>query len=70
MTRPTLKGVSIIYDAVKKKHYVKIDLATLAKEPDAVEDLLDGLVAESRRGEPSVSQQEVERQLQAKRKRK
>lgn len=63
MTKPTLKGVSILYDEVKRKRYVQIDLVTIAREPEAVEDLIDGLIAESRRSEPALPHEAVERRL-------
>jgi hypothetical protein len=36
---------------------------TLAKEPKAVDEYLDGLIAQERRNEPSISQEKVMRAL-------
>jgi hypothetical protein len=50
-----MKGLSILYDEVKKKRIVQIDMDTIAKDPEAFEDLMDVLVAESRRNEPTIT---------------
>ncbi len=63
MATRKLKGVKLLTDETEGKRYVQIDLATLAKEPDAVEEYLDGLIAESRRNEPSVAHGRVMREL-------
>ena len=47
------KGISLLTDETAKKNYVQIDLEMLLKEPEAVEEYLDCLIAESRRNEPS-----------------
>ncbi|MBK7945019.1 MAG: hypothetical protein IPJ85_06795 [Flavobacteriales bacterium] len=54
-----IKGVKLITDETENRRYVQIDLVTLAKEPEAVEEYLDGLVAISRRNEPTVSHADV-----------
>lgn len=50
-----MKGVSILFDERKKKRIVQIDLEAIRKDPEGLEDLVDVLVAESRRNEPTVS---------------
>lgn len=55
MSSTKLKGVRLVTEGTADKHYVQIDLVTLAKEPEAVEDYLDGLIALSRRQEPTIS---------------
>ena len=59
----TMKGVSILYDEKRKKRIVQIDLEEISKDPEAFEDLLDGLIAEERRNEPSISHKTVMRSL-------
>lgn len=59
----TMKGVSILYDEQRKKRIVQIDLEEISKDPEAFEDLLDGLIAEERRNEPSISHKTVMRSL-------
>ena len=49
-----MKGVSILYDEETKKRIVQIDLESIRKDPVAFEDLMDGLIAESRRSEPTI----------------
>ena len=50
-----MKGVSILYDEVRKKRIVQIDMDALGKDPEAIEDLMDVLVAQSRRNEPTIT---------------
>ena len=64
------KGVKLITDETENRRYVQIDLVTLAKEPEAVEEYLDGLVALSRRREPSTSHEEVMKAVYKRAKRK
>ena len=70
MSKIKIKGVRLLTDETEGKRYVQIDLATLAKEPEAVEDYLDGLIAESRRGEPTVSHETVLQSLKKRASRK
>ncbi|HRO99134.1 MAG TPA: hypothetical protein PLN54_06825 [Flavobacteriales bacterium] len=58
-----MKGVTILFDEARKKRIVQIDLDRLSKDPEAIEDLLDGLIAEQRRNEPTVSHEAVVRSL-------
>ncbi len=50
-----MKGVSFLYDELKKKRIVQIDLESIRKDPEGFEDLVDVLIAESRKNEPTVS---------------
>lgn len=50
-----MRGVSILFDERKKKRIVQIDMDAINKNPEAIEDLMDILVAESRRDEPTIS---------------
>ncbi len=58
-----MKGVTILFDEARKKRIVQIDLDRLSKDPEAIEDLLDGLIAEQRRNELTVSHEAVVRSL-------
>jgi hypothetical protein len=49
-----MKGVSYITDNHNHKTAIVIDIKTLYKYQDEVEDLLAGLIAESRRDEPKI----------------
>ena len=66
----TIKGVKLITDETENRRYVQIDLVTLAKEPEAVEEYLDGLIAQSRRSEPTVPHEVVMRAVYKRAKRK
>lgn len=50
-----MKGVSILFDERKKKRIVQIDMESIRKDPEGLEHLMDVLVAESRRNEPTIS---------------
>ena len=63
MATKRLKGVKLLTDETEGRRYVQIDLQTLAMEPEAVEEYLDGLIAESRRSEPSIPHEQVMRAL-------
>ena len=63
MKSQVLKGVRLITDETEKRRYVRIDLATLAKDPEAVDEYLDGLIAKERRSEPSIPHEQVMRAL-------
>jgi len=47
-----MKGISYLTDSSNKKVAVQIDLKTLDKFESEVEDLLDVIIAESRKEEP------------------
>ncbi len=70
MASTKLKGIKLLTDETEGRRYVQIDLVTLANEPDAVEDYLDGLIAEARRKEPSVPHDQVMRSLYKRARRK
>jgi hypothetical protein len=46
-----MKGVSYVTDDSNKKVAVQIDLKLLEKYDDEMEDLIDGIIAESRKDE-------------------
>ena len=61
-----MRGVSYITDSHNKKKSVVIDLKVIEKNQEAIEDLLDIIVAESRKDEPTVSWEEVKKKLHKK----
>ncbi|MBV6406403.1 MAG: hypothetical protein IT228_08645 [Flavobacteriales bacterium] len=70
MKTPGIKGVRLITDETENRRYVQIDLVTLAKEPEAVDEYLDGLIAQARRDEPSIPHEQVMRALYKRAKKK
>lgn len=50
-----MKGVNYITDTSNKKVAVQIDLKLLEKYDEEMEDLIDGIIAESRKDEPKKS---------------
>jgi hypothetical protein len=58
-----MKGVSYITDSQSRRRAVVIDLKTLEKFNNQVEDLLDSIIAESRAQEPSVPWTTVKKRL-------
>jgi hypothetical protein len=70
MKRKAPKGLIVLTEQEGGKRYVQIDLLAMAKEPEAIEDYLDGLIAETRRHEPTMSHEAVVRSVQKRFKRK
>jgi hypothetical protein len=58
-----MKGVTIIEDKASNKRYLQIDVAELDKRRDEIEDMIDGLIAEQRAGQPTISLEELEEKL-------
>lgn len=61
-----MKGVSFVTDDNNKRVAVQIDLKVLEKYDADIEDLLDGIIAESRQDEPRVSLDTVIKDLKRK----
>ena len=62
-----MKGVTYITNKKNQKTAVVIDLKTLKKYDEQLEDLFDMIIAESRAEEPSVSWDTVKKNLNRKR---
>jgi hypothetical protein len=58
-----MKGVSIIYNETKKKRYLQIELELISSKRGEVDDLLDRLLIEARKDEPTVPFEVVEKRL-------
>lgn len=58
-----MKGVIILEDKANKKQYLQIDVAELDKRREQIEDMMDGLVAEQRAGQPTISLDALEKIL-------
>jgi hypothetical protein len=54
-----MKGVSFVTNDKNEKIAVQIDLKSIEKHQEAIEDLLDGIIAESRKDEDKVSLSKV-----------
>jgi len=61
-----MKGVSYVTDESNKKLAVQIDIKLLEKFDDEMEDLIDGIIAESRKTEVRKPLNEVIKQLKKK----
>lgn len=61
-----MKGVTILTDEKKKRKIVQVDIREIARNPEEFEDLIDVLVAESRRNEPKLSFETVKKNLRKK----
>lgn len=59
----TMKGVTILEDRSNKKQYLQIDVAELDKQREKIEDMIDGLIAEQRAGQPTISLEVLEKKL-------
>lgn len=58
-----MKGVTILTDEKKKTKILQVDIREVAKNPGQFEDLVDVLIAESRRNEKKVSWEDARKQL-------
>ncbi len=61
-----MKGVSYVMDSSNKKVAVQIDIKLLEKYDDGIEDLIDGIIAESRQQEEKKPLAEVIKGLKRK----
>jgi len=61
-----MKGITFIKDETHNKRLVQIDLDTLEKYEEKMEDLFDVIIAESRKDEENVSWEKVKKQLKKK----
>jgi hypothetical protein len=61
-----MKGVNFITDEKNRRKAVIIELKTIEQHQEEVEDLLDVIVAESRKQEPKRSWEEVKKSLKKK----
>jgi hypothetical protein len=61
-----MKGVSYITDSHNRRKAVVIDLKTIVESQDGVEDLLDSIVAEYRKNEPTEEWEQVKKKLKSK----
>jgi hypothetical protein len=61
-----MKGVNYVTDASNKKVAVQIDLKLLEKYDEEIEDLIDGIIAESRKDEERKPLNEVIKGLKKK----
>lgn len=59
-----MKGVSFVTDETRKRRYAQIDLKGIAKYDDeALEDLMDIIIAEARKDEKSIAWETVKEEL-------
>ncbi|HQV38732.1 MAG: hypothetical protein IPL81_08245 [Flavobacteriales bacterium] len=58
-----MKGVIILEDQANNKRYLQIDVAELDKHREQIEDMMDGLIAEQRGGQPSITLEALEEKL-------
>jgi hypothetical protein len=61
-----MKGITFIKDETHNKRLVQIDLDTIEKYEEKMEDLFDIIIAEARKDEESISWEEVKKQLKKK----
>jgi len=61
-----MKGVNFITDDKNRRTAVIIELKTIEQHQEDVEDLLDVIVAESRKEEPKRSWEDVKKSLKKK----
>ena len=63
-----MKGITIIKDETRNKRFVQIDMDTLEKYEEHIEDLLDIIIVEARKDEESISWEDLQKRLRKKKK--
>ena len=58
-----MKGINILYDEKGRKRQVQIDVDVIQNDPEAVEEVIDIIICEARRNEPSISLAELKKKL-------
>ena len=58
-----MKGVTFLVDQTNKKHLVQIDMKILEGDAEQVEDLIDLLIAESRKDDEKLDWADVKSRL-------
>ncbi|MBI2731449.1 MAG: hypothetical protein HYX40_11990 [Sphingobacteriales bacterium] len=58
-----MKGVTILRDDKTNEKIIQVRLKDIAKNPEEFEDLMDVLIAESRKNEPKKNWEDVKRTL-------
>ena len=54
-----MKGVTLLYDESNKRRLLQLDLDEVAKDEEALEDLFDIIIAESRKDDEKISLDEL-----------
>ena len=59
----TMKGLTFITNETSRKRFAQVDLSTVRKHEEVIEDIIDIIIAESRKDEEKIPIEEVKRQL-------
>jgi hypothetical protein len=60
-----MKGIKFLTNEKNQKIAVQIDLKRLEESQDEIEDLLDAIIAESRKDDKEISWDKLQKQLKA-----
>ena len=63
-----MKGISYITDANNRKKAIVIDFKTMEEQEEEVHELIDVLIAETRKNDELISWEEAKKQLRKKKK--
>jgi hypothetical protein len=58
-----MKGVTIIEDKAKKRRYMQIDMQAVKNDQEWIQDLVDVLIAESRRDQKRIPWSVIKEEL-------
>jgi len=58
-----MKGVSIVRDIATKEEFLQIPIDLIDRKREEVENMLDAIVADRRRNEPTIGLAELKRRL-------
>lgn len=61
-----MKGITYITDDKNRKKAVVIEMKTLTRYDEQIEDLFDVIIAESRKDEPTVAWEDIKARLKKK----
>ena len=63
-----MRGITFITDETNNKRFVQIDLETISKGEEQIEEIIDIIIAESRKNEKEFSWDEVKKMIRKKKK--
>lgn len=54
-----MKGITILYDAQGNKRQVQLDVSAIVNDPERIEEILDVIICEARKNEPTISLEQL-----------
>lgn len=54
-----MKGITILYDEHGNKRQVQLDVSAIVNDPERIEEILDVIICEARKNEPTISLEQL-----------